>query len=420
MIDINALMRDLIDRRGSDLHLKIGRPPLMRLAGDIVPTDAPPLAEADLEAALRQILPPARYAGLQESGETDVAYLIPEVARFRVNAFRRMGQFGIIARAIPIKVPTLDGLAMPPAIKDLLHAPQGLILVTGPTGSGKSTTLAAMIEHLNQTQPLHVITLEDPIEFVYTDAQCEVTQRELGTDVATLHEGLRRILRQDPDVILIGELRDRETIETAMHAAETGHLVLSTLHTNDAKQTIDRIIDTFPADGRDHVRSMLSLTLHAIISQRLLRRASGGGRVAAMEILINTPNVRDLIAAGKIREIEAAMKTGEFYRMQTFNQALAKLVYEGKIAEEEAAATSPNPNELKMILRGITSGSGSSRMPPAPAPAGAATPTDSTKKVPIVPSAPAGREPDATKKVPVVPATPPPGGLPGLKITRGF
>jgi twitching motility protein PilT len=415
MIDINTLLRDLIHRRGSDLHLKIGRPPLMRLAGEIVPTDGAPLTEADVDGAIRTLLGEDEYDKLQEAGEKDAAYALPEVARFRVNVFRRMGQYGVIARAIPLKVPTLDSLNMPPAIKDLLSAPQGLILVTGPTGSGKSTTLACMIEHLNQSQPLHVITLEDPIEFVYTDAQCEVTQRQLGTDVASLHEGLRRILRQDPDVILIGELRDRETIETAMHAAETGHLVLSTLHTNDAKQTIDRIIDTFPADGRDHIRSMLSLTLHAIISQRLLRRSSGGGRVAAMEILINTPNVRELIAAGKIREIESAMKTGDYYRMQTFNQALAKLVHEGAITEEEAAATSQNANELKMILRGITSGSGS-RL--AATPSGAA-PSDSTKRIPSIPT-------DSTKKAPAVPAptpapaAPPAEKPPGLKITRGF
>ncbi|HEY3227375.1 MAG TPA: type IV pilus twitching motility protein PilT [Planctomycetota bacterium] len=409
MTDINTLFRDLLDRRGSDLHLKIGRPPLMRLSGEIVPTDGPAITGPDLEGILNQLLGADGLARLQKDGETDAAYAIPDLARFRVNAFRRMGQFGVIARAIPLQVPTLDSMNLPPAIKDLLHVPQGLILVTGPTGSGKSTTLACMIEHLNQTQPLHVITLEDPIEFVYTDAQCEVTQRQLGTDVATLQEGLRRILRQDPDVILIGELRDRETIETAMHAAETGHLVLSTLHTNDAKQTIDRIIDTFPADGRDHIRSMLSLTLHAIISQRLMRRASGGGRVAAMEILINTPNVRELIQAGKIREIEGAMKAGEYYRMQTFNQALARLVHEGAITEEEAASSSTNPNELKMILRGITSGGSSARMPAVAAPAGASTTTDSTKRIPSVP---------ATKPEPA--PAPAPEKPPGLKITRGF
>jgi twitching motility protein PilT len=406
MIDTNALFRELIHRRGSDLHLKIGRPPLMRLAGEIVPTEAPPIEEADLEAALKQVLGAAEWTKLQSTGETDAAYALADLARFRVNAFRRMGQFGMIARAIPIKVPTLDSLNLPPAIKDMLNAPHGLILVTGPTGSGKSTTLACMIEHLNQTQPLHVITLEDPIEFVYTDAKCEITQRQLGSDVASLHEGMRRILRQDPDVILLGEMRDKATIETAMDAAETGHLVLSTLHTNDAKQTIDRLIDTFPPDAREHTRSMLSMTLHGIVSQRLLKRASGGGRVAAMEILVNTPNVRELIAAGKTREIENAMKGGEFYRMQTFNQSLAKLVIDGTITDEEAAATSANANELKMILRGITSGAQSSKFVPS-VPAGA-VPTDSTKKMPSVPTP----KPE--------PAAPPAEKPPGLRITRGF
>jgi twitching motility protein PilT len=412
MIDINALLSDLIQRRGSDLHLKIGRPPLIRLSGEMIPTDAPPIVDADVEGALKQMLGERGWSRLQETGETDAAYSIPDVARFRVNAFRRMGQFGIVARAIPIKVPTLDSMNLPPAIKDLLNAPQGLILVTGPTGSGKSTTLACMIEHLNQTAPLHIITLEDPIEFVYSDAKCEITQRQLGTDVSTLHEGLRRILRQDPDVILIGELRDRETIETAMVAAETGHLVLSTLHTNDAKQTIDRIIDTFPSDAREHMRSMLAQTLHAIISQRLLRRSSGHGRVAAMEILINTPNVRELIAAGKVREIEGAMRSGEFYRMQTFNQALAKLVLEGTITEEEAASTSANANELKMILRGITSGASSTRMPTTSPAGGPPSPAEPPKKTASIP-APA---PAPTPTTPPKPTERPPG----LKIMRGF
>jgi twitching motility protein PilT len=398
-MDINALLRQLIDQRGSDLHLKIGRPPLFRMQGDIVPTDGEPVTEADLAAALQQVLGAEGWKKLQTVGETDAAYSLADVARFRVNAFRRMGQFGMIARAIPIKVPTLDSLGLPPAIKDMLNAPQGLILVTGPTGSGKSTTLACMIEHLNQTQPLHVITLEDPIEFVYTDAKCEITQRQLGSDVASLHEGMRRILRQDPDVILLGEMRDKDTIETAMDAAETGHLVLSTVHTNDAKQTIDRLIDTFPPDSRDHTRSMLAMTLHGIVSQRLLRRASGGGRVAAMEILVNTPNIRDLIAQGKTREIESAMKAGEFYRMQTFNQSLAKLVLDGTITDEEASATSTNANELRMILRGITSGASSAKSPP---------PRDTRKR-------PAPAAPEAKPQ-----PTPPEDRPTGLKITRGF
>lgn len=387
-MDINALFAEQIQRRASDLHLKIGRPPLLRIAGEIVPTELPPLTAADLEQALQAVLGAGLYARLQRESEMDASYVVPEVARFRVNAFRRMGELGMVARSIPLKVPTFDKMTMPPALKDILTVPQGLILVTGPTGSGKSTTLACMIEHLNQTQPLHVVTVEDPIEFVYTDARCEITQRQIGTDVASFGEALKRVLRQDPDVILLGELRDRETIETAMHAAETGHLVLSTLHTNDAKQTIDRIIDTFPADARDHIRSMLAMTLHAIVSQRLVRKAGGSGRIAAMEILINTPNVRELILQNKMRDIEAAMKAGEFYRMQTFNQALSKLVNQSLVTEEEALNTSANPNELKMLLRGITSGSSSSTS---------------------IPAAP-GPKPD-TKVEPV---------KPGLKITRGF
>ncbi len=392
-MDINQLFREQIERRSSDMHLKVGRPPLFRIAGEIVPTEHPVVAETDMEQALRAVLGDAGFLRLQKEGELDASYVVPEVARFRVNAFRRMGEFGMIARSIPIKVPTFDKMTMPSALKDILTVPQGLVLVTGPTGSGKSTTLACMIEHLNQTQPLHVVTIEDPIEFVYTDAKCEITQRQIGTDVSSFGEALKRVLRQDPDVILLGELRDRETIETAMHAAETGHLVFSTLHTNDSKQTIDRIIDIFPADARDHIRSMLAMTLHAIISQRLVRRASGTGRTAAMEILINTPNVRELILQNKMREIEGAIRAGEFYRMQTFNQALAKLVQQNLVTEEEAMGTSQNPNELKMLLRGITSGSvrDSSSAIPAAGP------------FPVLPKAP---PPDPTKS--------------GLKISKGF
>jgi len=357
MIDMNQLFTQQVDRRASDLHLKVGRPPLFRIAGEMVPLDGPPISAEVMEAALKQVLGAEGYARLQRDGESDTAYMIPNLARFRVNCFRRMGHWGMICRAIPIKPPSFDRMTMPPVLKDLLTAPQGMILITGPTGSGKSTTLACMIDHLNHTQALHVVTIEDPVEFVYGDDKCEINQRQLGTDVKSLQEALRRVLRQDPDVILLGEMRDRETIEMAMHSAETGHLVLSTLHTNDAKQTIDRIIDIFPADARDHIRSMLSQTLHAIVSQRLVKRASGNGRVAAMEILINTPNVRELIQQNKIGEIQRAMRDGGFYRMQTFNQALAKLVQDSLVTEEEALKTSSNANELQAMLRGITSGS---------------------------------------------------------------
>jgi twitching motility protein PilT len=246
-------------------------------------------------------------------------------------------------------------------LKDICQAPQGLVLVTGPTGSGKSTSLAAMITYINDTQPLHIVTIEDPIEFIYADKMCTVRQRQLGTDVKSLAEALRRVLRQDPDVILMGEMRDPETIELAMHAAETGHLVFSTLHTNDAKQTIDRIVDAFPSEGHGQVRAQLGLALQAVVSQRLVRRADGSGRVAAMEIMINSPQIRDLILEGKTTSIEKAMAaSGDFYRMQTFNQALAKMVQDRLVAESEAMAASTNPNDLKLMLKGVTGGSISS------------------------------------------------------------
>jgi twitching motility protein PilT len=355
MTDIDAVLRDLVARRGSDLHLKIGRPPLMRLASDLVPSEYPPVDEADMEAVLRKILGEEGYARLKADFECDASYEIEGVARFRVNAFKGLGRFGAAMRVIPLVVPTIDGMGLPAVLKDLCQSPQGMILVTGPTGSGKSTTLAAMIDHMNEKQPLHIITVEDPVEFVYTDKMSTLRQRQLGNDVRSLNEALRRVLRQDPDVILVGEMRDAETIELAMHAAETGHLVFSTLHTNDAKQTLDRIVDTFPSDAHGQVRSQLALTLQAVISQRLVKRADGTGRVAAMEVMINSPNVRDMIAEGKTSQIDKVMQqSADYYRMQTFNMALAQLVRDKVIAEEEALATSTNPGDLRLMLKGVT------------------------------------------------------------------
>jgi twitching motility protein PilT len=329
----------------------------MRISSDLLPSEFPPLTEQDMHAVLQKLVGAAGWTRLQDEYEVDASYELGDVARFRLNAFKERGRFGAALRVIPLATPTLDGMGLPAVLKDICQAPQGLVLVTGPTGSGKSTTLAAMMSHINETSPLHIVTIEDPIEFVYSDKMCTIRQRQLGNDVKSLSEALRRVLRQDPDVILMGEMRDPETIELAMHAAETGHLVFSTLHTNDSKQTIDRIITTFPSDSHGQVRAQMSLALQAVVSQRLVRRADGSGRVAAMEILINSPQIRELIQEGKTSAIEKAMaSSGDYYRMQTFNQSLAKLTLDRTITEAEAMATSTSPNDLKLLLKGVSSG----------------------------------------------------------------
>ena len=386
---LDAVLRQLMERGGSDVHLKVGRPPLLRISGDLAPGEFPVLDEPNMQAILRKLLGREGFLDLLKNFEHDCSYLVPSLARFRVNAFKRMGVFGAALRAIPLATPTIESLALPAVLKDICRAPQGMVLVTGPTGSGKSTSLAAMVDHLNETQPLHIVTIEDPVEFVYTDKKSTINQRQLGSDVKSLKEALRRVLRQDPDVILMGEMRDAETMELAMHAAETGHLVLSTLHTNDAKQTLDRIVDTFPVEAAHQVRAMLAMTLQAVISQRLVRRADGRGRVAAVEILINAGNIRDLIAEGKTSSIEKAMvQSGEYYRMQTFNQSLAKLILSKTITEEEALGAATNPGDLRLLIKGVTSGSGTAALlkPVAPAPApfpAAATVQGDTGKIKI-------------------------------------
>ncbi len=376
---LDAVLRQLVEQGGSDLHLKIGRPPLLRIASDLVPSEFPVLDEPNMQAILRKLLGKEGFMELLEEYEYDSSHLVDGLARFRINAFKRMGVFGAALRAIPLTTPTLDGLGLPAVLKEICKAPQGMVLVTGPTGSGKSTTLAAMIDLLNETQALHIVTIEDPVEFVYTDKKSTINQRQLGSDVKSFKEALRRVLRQDPDVILMGEMRDAETIELAMHAAETGHLVFSTLHTNDAKQSLDRIVDSFPVEAAHQVRSMLALTLHAVVSQRLVRRADGKGRGAAVEVLINTGNIRELIAEGKTASIEKAMaQAGEYYRMQTFNQALAKHVLAKTITEEEALAAATNPGDLRLLIKGVTSGSAT-----ATAAAAAATTQSDTGKIRI-------------------------------------
>jgi twitching motility protein PilT len=351
---IEEILTNLVVQNGSDLHLKVGRRPLFRITGELVESNFPTVDDTEIRGILLEVLGQEGFQTLERNCEYDAAFVISDIARFRVNAYRQMDHYGMAFRPIPMDPPTIDAMELPPVLKDICKVPQGLVLVTGPTGSGKSTTLAAMIDHLNESQPLHIMTIEDPIEFVYKDKKCTINQRQLGRDILTVQEAMRRVLRQDPDVILLGEMRDRETIELAIHAAETGHLVFSTLHTNDAKQTFDRIVDTFPPDSAHTIRSMLSMTLHAIVCQRLVRRADGKGRIAAVEVLVNSPQIRGLLAEGKTSQIEKAIaSSGDFYKMQTFNQTLAKMALSGVITQEEALANSTNPGDLTLLLKGV-------------------------------------------------------------------
>jgi len=361
-MDLDRLLQELGERGGSDLHLKVNRPPLFRIAGELNPTSYPELSRAEVQESVYRIMGPTVQKKFEESLEGDFSYEIPGLARFRVNAFVQRGDMGAVFRLVPLDVPTIDSMGLPQVFKSLCMHPNGLVVVTGPTGSGKSTTLACMIQHINTTRPVHVMTIEDPIEFVYQDELSTINQRELNIDTFNLSKALRAALRQDPDVVLMGEMRDLETMRFAVTAAETGHLVFSTLHTNDAKQTLDRVLDTFPADQTKQVRSQLALVLRGVISQRLVRRSDGTGRIAAVEIMINSPNVRQLIEDGAVRDIEKAMENDTYYGMQTFNQALLELVQNGMLTEEEAVMNSGAPDDLKLGFRGITRGSTSGEL----------------------------------------------------------
>jgi twitching motility protein PilT len=351
--DIDAAMRYVVEREGSDLHVKVNSPPMARVHGALRPIDdAESLTEEDTEAALKHILKDSTL--LEEfatEGEADFSYEIRGLSRFRVNAFRQRGYVSIACRAIPFQVRTIDDLGLPEVIRKLAEEPRGIILLTGTTGSGKTTTLAAMIDHINSSRSRHVVTLEDPIEYLHRDKLSIINQREVGHDTASFARAMRRVLRQDPDVILIGEMRDEETVRTALAAAETGHLVLSTLHTLDATETINRIIDFFPPHLQQQARVMLSSTLRGAVSQRLVPRTDGNGRVAVCEILAVTGRVQDLILnpqeTGRITEVIAE---GEYYGMQTFDQALLKHVEAGNISEETAFEVASSPHDFKLML----------------------------------------------------------------------
>ncbi len=350
--DIDNALRELVAHEGSDLHLKMDSPPVARVHGALwALKDAETLSEHETERALHQIADEHHLTEFEESGEVDFSYELPGVSRFRVSAFRQRGAVSIALRAIPFAARTIDELGLPDVVRDLAEEPRGIILLTGTTGSGKSTTLAAMIEQINASKSRHIVTLEDPIEYLHQDKLSIINQREVGSDTKSFAQAMRRVLRQDPDVILIGEMRDEETVRTALSAAETGHLVLSTLHTLDATETINRIIDFFPPHLQQQARVMLASTLRGAISQRLVPRADGNGRIAVAESMIVTGRIQDLILnpeeTAKISEVIAE---GEFYGMQTFDQALLGYVTGGLISEEVAMQTASSPHDFKLML----------------------------------------------------------------------
>jgi twitching motility protein PilT len=368
--DLSQALQYLSDQNGSDLHVKVGSPPMVRLAGELRPLPGTePLTRADTERAVAEMLSdPARAKELVAEGEVDFAFAVPGLARFRVNAFRQRGSISIVCRRIPYGVMTIKQLGLHQAVRDMADEPRGIVLVTGTTGSGKSTTLAAMVDHVNTTAQRHIVTIEDPIEFLHSDKRSVINQREVGSDTQSFGRALRRVLRQDPDIILIGEMRDEETVRTALSAAETGHLVLSTLHTADATETINRVIDFFPPHQHRQVRAMLAATLRGVVSQRLVP-AIGGGRVAALELLRTTGRVRDAIIDPEgTGQLPTIISEGTYYGMQTFDQALFAHVQGGRVTRDDALAMASSPQDFKLLLaaEGKVNSSMEDLLPPSP------------------------------------------------------
>ena len=351
-MDLNALLTHAVELGGSDIHLKIDQPPMVRKDGSVAPLqDWPVLGEDDLESALATVteIAPHKRDAFYETGDLDIAYTSELLPRFRVNAFRQRGAISFAFRVIPKRVPMFEDLGLPPGIKRLADEQRGLVLVTGATGSGKTTTLAAMIDYINRSRTQHIITIEDPIEIIHPDHSCIVNQREIGLDTESFGQALRRALRQDPDVILIGELRDAETAQTALQAAESGHLVFSTMHTVDAAETVGRMIEFFPEGKQQQIRSIMAGVLRGVISQRLLPRLDGG-RVAAVEVMVTNARIADLIRENKAESITDAVAEGEFFQMQTFEQALMDLVCTGQVERELAANAANSRHDFLVAL----------------------------------------------------------------------
>jgi twitching motility protein PilU len=349
--ELDALLTELKEKNGSDLYLTADSPPLFRVDGATEPAAPAPLDGPAVEAIIRAALPAADLAEFERTHELNSAHFVPGVGRFRLNVFRQRGQVGLVARLIRIDFPTADELGLPEALKQLVLSKRGLILVTGATGSGKSTTLAALIDHRNVLTRGHILTIEDPIEFVHTHKGCVITQREVGVDTASFAAALKSALRQAPDVILIGEMRDLETVEAAIHFAETGHLVLGTLHANNANQAVERVMNFFPTEAHLQLYAQLALNLRGIVSQRLVPDARGVGRVVAIEIMLNTPRIADLVAKGEIAALKSALEQNVLDGSQSFDQALYQLYRARRITLDEALKQADSANNLRLKIR---------------------------------------------------------------------
>jgi twitching motility protein PilT len=358
---IQELLSHMVELKASDIHIKQGRPPLVRVNGKLQPLDMPALEADTVELLCKQILSERQLQGFDLKNEIDTAYHWEGVARFRANIFRQKSQLSMAMRIIPAVIPNLDELDVPPIYRQIATAERGLVLVTGATGSGKSTSLAAMINEINEHSAEHIVTVEDPIEFVHTDKMGSVSQREVGLDTETFASALRYLLRQDPDVVLIGEMRDTETVRAAVSAAETGHMVFSTLHTMDTVQTLDRILDFFPADQQPQIRQQLAAALKAVICQRLVLRADGTGRIPAAEVMVVTPVIKAMILENRFKMINQYIKDGEQSGMMTFDQCLVRLYHEGKISKETALTQASSPAEVELSLKGIVSSKASAQ-----------------------------------------------------------
>jgi twitching motility protein PilT len=358
-MDVIDLLRHMVERGASDLHLKSGNVPFLRVDGDLQPAPYPVLVPADTDAFATTLMSEHKAEEFSRTSEADLGYTLAGVGRFRVNVYRQRGLTGLAIRRVRSETPTFDELRLPPVIRSLAESPRGLILLTGPTGTGKTTTIASMIGHINNTRRAHIVTIEDPIEVVHEDNLSIVEQREVGIDTDSYGAALKRVIRQDPDVIFVGEIRDSESALSAIQAAETGHLVISTLHTIDCTETINRVLDLFPPQQQREVRSSFAGALRGILSQRLVPRADGRGRVPAVEVLVNTGRIYErIVDPDATVEIVDVIADGAFYGMQTFDQALVRLVQEGMVDEDEARRASTNPHDFNLALRGVLARTG--------------------------------------------------------------